>query len=213
MSARNRIDDKDLRRIINEKNPDEHPSPFDRMEYREPPGQARSRREIQTPDGRRIYAEDRIVTVNPYDASQEQRIIQITEQCEGCGLPVTAEMLALDLIKPCAGCGRKTCPRCRMNTNLHEYLKIEIRGQTLCDTCWHRLSKQFIITCPNCHQPAKDYYDLKLCGGCGTKICPACGVPSEYREIICIDCHQAILDRQEAQRRADELFREALGGL
>jgi len=88
----------DLKRMLNEKK--RMGDTLERMEYRTPPGKSTVRREVKTPDGETIYIEDRQITVNPYSAQQEHTIVQISQRCESCAMPITGEMLALDLIKP-----------------------------------------------------------------------------------------------------------------
>lgn len=204
------IDINELKRLLAEKKSGSD-DPFAKMEHKPAPGKSKTRREIRTPDGETVYVEDREVTVNPYSAQQEHTIIQISHRCESCQMPITGEMLSLDLIKPCVSCQKRTCPRCRVNTNLHEYLKPEIRGQALCQTCWDRYAHTLVVTCPNCKQPVKDYYDVKHCGHCGSNVCPACGVPLPGGALICSSCFAERDARLHADESANAIFGDALG--
>jgi hypothetical protein len=203
------IDADELKRMLNKNN--RKSDLLDRMEYRKPPGKATVRREVKTPDGEIIYIEDRQITVNPYSAQQEHIIVQISHKCECCGMPVTGEMLALDLIRPCTSCQKKTCPRCRINTNLHEFLKPEVRGQTVCNECWNRFAHELIVHCPNCKQPVKNHYDIKTCNNCEDKICPACGISLPSGGLICSRCFREREASLEAAEYADSIFGNALG--
>jgi len=205
------IDINELKRQLAEKKTDSHDDPFTKMEHEPAPGKARTRREIRTADGETIYVEEREITVNPYSAQQEHTIVQISHRCESCQLPITGEMFSLDLIKPCVSCQKKTCPRCRINTNLHEYLKPEIRGQALCQSCWDRHAHTLVVTCPNCKQPVKDYYDVKRCSHCDLKVCPACGVPLPGGALICGSCFTEREAHLEAREVANAIFSDALG--
>ena len=205
------IDIEDLKKMLNKKR--ETDDRLERMEYQKPPGKSTVRREVKTLDGETIYVEDRQITVNPYSAQQEHVIIQISHRCESCSMPITGEMLALDLIKPCTVCRKKTCPRCRINTNLHEYLKPEVRGQSICSECWNRFAHELILGCPNCKQPVKDNYDVKCCGECGLKVCPACGVSLPGGALICRTCFGEREARIQASEAADAIFEDVLGGM
>ena len=201
------MDIDDVKRMLSKRKDGD---PTERMEYRTPPGKSTIRREVKTRDGETIYVENREITVNPYTAQQEHVIIEISQRCESCGMPITGEMLALDLIRPCISCQKKTCPRCRVNTNVHEYLRPEVRGQPICEPCWNRFTQQLIVLCPNCRQPVKDYYDIKRCR-CNVKVCPACGVSVPGGGLLCRRCHAAREDGREAAEVADTIFREVLG--
>ena len=203
------VDIDDLKRMLDKKKRTD--DALDRMNYQKPPGKSTVRREVKTPDGETIYIEDRQITVNPYTAQQEHVIIQISHKCESCGMPITGEMLSLDLIRPCMCCHKKTCPRCRVNTNLHEYIKPEVRGQALCQTCWGRHIQTLVVTCPNCKQPVKEYYDVKQCGQCGYKVCPACGVSLPSGALVCGSCFAERQARLEAVESANAIFGDALG--
>ena len=204
------VDENELKRMLSERSRKD--DPFFRMEHKPKPGKSKVRREIQTPDGETIYVEEREITTNPYSAQQEHTIIQISHRCESCKMPITGEMLALDEIKPCINCHRQTCPRCRVNTNLHEYIRPEIRGQPLCQICWDRHVQSLIVTCPSCKQPVKDSYDIKQCAYCGRKVCPACGVSILGGALLCASCHADREDRREGYEAIDTIFREALEG-
>ena len=205
------IDVDELRKMLKER---KEVDIFSRMEYRKPPGKSRIRREIRTPEGELVYVEEREVIINPYTGQQEQKITIVSQKCEVCGMPITGEMLAMDQIKPCIICGRKTCPRCRVNTDVVEYLKPEVRGQPLCQECWNTLASQLIITCPTCGKPARNYSEIKKCAICGIDVCQSCGVPLSGGLMLCSRCamdYQERLRREETIRaRADQLFHEAL---
>jgi hypothetical protein len=204
------VTEEELKQMLAERtNPED---PFSRMEYKPRPGKSKTLREIKTPDGETIYIEDREITLNPYSGQQEHRIIQITKRCESCGMPITAEMLALDEVKPCINpnCRKITCPRCRVNTNLHEYLRPEIRGQPLCQICYSTHFRNVIMMCPSCHQAAKDPYDVKLCVQCNRTTCPSCGVPIEGGGMLCGSCYEVRERQRHASEAVDTIFRDLL---
>lgn len=149
------IDIDELRRLLEGKR--RKPDVFDRMQYRGKPAKTRIVREVRTPDGEPIYTEIREVTVNPYTTEQEHKVVYVTRRCPVCGLPITGEMLATDQIKLCILCGRPTCPRCRANTDIDEWIRPEIRGQPICLECWTKfvvLSLEGLEPWPLPPQPA-----------------------------------------------------------
>lgn len=202
--------EEELKQMLAEKS--NRGDPFSRLEYKPKPGKSKTLREIRTPDGETIYVERREVSLNPYNAEQEHSIIQITKRCESCSMPITGEMLAMDEIKPCVNprCRKITCPRCRVNTNLHEYLRPEIRGQSLCQTCYSTHFRNVIMSCPSCHQTIKDSYDAKTCAHCERIACPSCGVPIEGGGMLCGHCHEEHEQMERAAHEADAIFQEAL---
>jgi hypothetical protein len=115
--------------------------------------------------GETAYEIEKRVSANPYSAEQKEEITHVTPRCESCGEPITTDMFARGDVKPCLVCGKKTCPRCRANTDLHEYLKPQARGQPVCLECWNSpfIAKELFITCPSCDQPVRNYTDIKTC--------------------------------------------------
>lgn len=147
-------------------------------------------KQITDEKGNVLYEERDETSINPWTAQPERKVVYTTRKCEGCSLPLTAEMLSTDQVKPCILCGKVTCPRCRVNTEVTEYLKPEVRGQPLCGNCFHTFTRSLIIVCPSCDQPAKSYYDIKTCAGwCSSKVCPSCGIQVELGGLVCRRCH------------------------
>jgi hypothetical protein len=182
----------ELRRMLKKKGePGSLPesSVFDRLEAKEKPPKAVKRRIMKSPSGEILYEEVDETTVDPYTLQPEHTVTYATAKCEQCGLPITGEMLTQDQVKPCILCGKFTCPRCRVNTDVAEYLKPEVRHQPLCGNCFHAFTKSIILTCPNCDQPVKSYYDIKTCAGwCDRKVCPSCGAQGEAGQLLCRRC-------------------------
>jgi len=85
-------------------------------------------KQITDEKGNVLYEERDETAINPWTAQPERKVVYATRKCEGCGLPLTAEILSTDQVKPCILCGKVTCPRCRVNTEVTEYLKPEVRG-------------------------------------------------------------------------------------
>lgn len=162
------------------------------MPYKKKLGVSKVRTIVKTRSGETVYSEEKEVKVDPYTAQNEETITYVSEVCESCGQAITGEMLAQDLIRPCSVCGRKTCQRCRINTSATEYLKPQVRGQTVCQDCWSSpaIAKELQIRCPSCDSPVKDHYDMKTCAGwCEQKICPSCGILTRQGGLVCRRCH------------------------
>ena len=183
------VDDDNLRKLLKERK--RRKGYADRMPYRKKVGVSKIRTIVKTPSGETVYSEEKEVKINPYTAENEETTTYVSDKC-GCGRPVTGEMLALDLIKPCFVCRRITCQSCRANTNQTEYLKPQVRGQPVCTSCWTSpaILREMMIRCPSCDQPVKDYYDIKTCGGwCRDKICPSCGIQTHTGGLVCNACY------------------------
>jgi len=181
---------------------------FERMDYRPPPQHAEIEESIKGEDGEEIYSAKRHVTVDPYTLEQKQKITYTTKKCS-CGEPITGQMLATELIQKCTVCGQATCPSCRANTEI-EYLKPEVRGQTVCKNCFNQLASQLLLTCPTCSQPIKENKDVKVCAYCPRKICESCGIRLPIGAYVCSSCFGKHFHKSEADRLSDELFRECL---
>jgi predicted amidophosphoribosyltransferase len=97
-----------------------------------------------------------------------------------------------------------------VNTNLHEYLRPEIRGQPLCQTCYQLHFHNLIVTCPSCQQAVKDTYDVKRCTHCYRSTCPSCGVPIPKGGMLCGPCYEERENEGRASEAADALFQDAL---
>lgn len=164
---------------------------FDRLEAKDPPPKAVTRKTMQNLAGKVLYEEVYETTVNPYTLQPERKVTITTDKCEQCGLPITGEMLTMDQVKPCIVCRKLTCPRCRINTDVSEYLKPEVRHQSLCANCFHTFTRSIIITCPKCDQPVKNYDDIKTCAGwCNQKVCPSCGTHGMADQLFCRRCFE-----------------------
>ena len=204
------IDSDDLDRMLGKRKATNPDDPFNKAEYKPPPPRARNYREIRTPEGETIYTEISEQTVNRYSAQQESRIIQISHRCESCRMPITGEMLSLDVIRPCVLCHKRTCQRCRANTSLNE-LKPQYRDQSICQTCCDTHFHRLVASCPNCMQPVKDAYDVKTCVDCGEAVCPACAVPLPGGALICGPCFRKREWYRQAAEKTNELFRDMFG--
>ncbi len=183
------VDDDELRKLLRERKGRRNYA--NRMPYKGKLGISKVRTIVKTRSGETVYAEEKEVNVDPYTAQNEETTTYVSDGCESCGQAITGEMLALDLIKPCFVCGRKTCQRCRANTSVSEYLKPQARGQAVCQDCWNSpaIAKELQIRCPSCESPAKDHYDIKTCAGwCEQKICPSCGVLTPQGGLVCRRC-------------------------
>jgi len=162
------------------------------MPYKKKLGVSKVRTIVKTPSGETVYTEEKEVKIDPYTAQSEAITTYVSDACESCGQAITGEMLALDLIRPCFVCGKKTCQRCRANTNLTEYLKPQVRGQPVCSSCWTSpaILRELIIRCPSCDQQVKDSNDIRTCGGwCREKICPSCGIQTAAGGLVCNACY------------------------
>lgn len=154
-------------------------------------GTSRYKRSVMTPDGETVYTEEKQVTVDPFAPHQEEIVTEVSPRCESCGQLLTREMFSFD-VKPCFVCKKKTCSRCRPNTNVTEFLKPEVRGQPICFDCWNSafIMKQLQITCPSCGHPVRNYDDIKTCmGWCREKRCQSCGIPTDQGGLVCGKCH------------------------
>jgi predicted amidophosphoribosyltransferase len=73
-----------------------------------------------------------------------------------------------------------------------------------------------MMRCPNCKQRVRDYYDIKVCGVCGKRICPQCsvslqsGIPYCYR---CAGTEKTKFERfvKESNKKTNALFRFLYG--
>lgn len=204
------VDSEELKKLLKEKasqNEGLKNNVFDRMEVKDKHGKCVVRRIIKDKSGRMVYEEERELTVNPYTLQEETNVTYVTEKCECCNLPITGEMLASDQVKPCSLCGRMTCPRCRVNTDVDEYLKPEVRKQPLCQNCWNIFAKTLIIHCASCGQPVRNYEELKVCGMCARKVCASCSV--NFRGILlCNKCYLGYVEEMGVQAKADEIMGE-----
>jgi len=177
---------------------------FERMDYRSQPKHATIIEKIKTPDGKNIYKQESRVTVNPYTLEQKHETTKVTGKCS-CGFPITGEMMVSDLIQPCTICGESTCQRCRAITD-REYIKPEVREQSVCKKCWNNLADKMLIRCPSCGLPLKDCCDIEICVYCGKKICKSCGIPQQAAAMECSHCFLRNHHRSEAEIRADEMI-------
>lgn len=183
------VDEDELKRLLKERRRGSS-GPLDGMDLKSSVGDSVIKEVVKTRDGKTAYEIEKRVSANPYSAEQREEITHVTPPCESCGEPITSVMFAQGDVKPCLTCGKKTCPRCRANTDLHE-LKPQVRGQPVCLKCWNSsfVARELFITCPTCKQPVKDGYDVKTClGWCGRKICPSCGVHAESEGLVCGEC-------------------------
>ncbi len=184
---------------------------FERMDHRPPPKHAEIEETMRSIDGEEIYSQKRRVTVDPYTLEQKHKITYTTKKC-GCGEPITGQMLATELIQKCVMCGESTCPSCRANTEV-DYLKPEVRGQTVCKNCFNQVAGQLLLTCPSCRQPIGETRDIKRCAYCPSKICESCGVKLPIGAYVCSNCFVKHFHRSEAERYSEELFKGILKDL
>ena len=143
-------------------------------------------------DDKEYLREERIVRVSPYSTEQTEIAITTSRRCETCNEPISKEDLLSGRVKPCFVCKRGTCPKCRANTDLNEYLRPEVRGQTVCMNCWNSktILEQLMIHCPSCGQRVRNYTDIRKCAGwCGEKLCPSCGIQTGSDSLVCSNCH------------------------
>jgi hypothetical protein len=183
------VDEDELKRLLKERRRGGN-RPLHGMDLKTSIGDSVFKEVVKTPDGKTAYEIEKRVTANPYSAEQREEITHVTPPCESCGEPIAPDMFARGDVKPCLVCGKKTCKRCRANTDLHE-LKPQVRGQPVCLKCWNSsfVARELFIRCPSCDQPVKDYYDIKTCTGwCNKKICPSCGVQVEVGGLVCHRC-------------------------
>ncbi len=179
---------------------------FEKMEFRRPLGDSQIIEKFSTPEGEEIYTVKRKVTVDRYTLRQKHEVTYITGKCS-CEFPITGEMWVSDLIQPCTICGRRTCPKCRANTD-REYIKPSVRGQSVCKKCWNTMAEKMIITCPGCLQPLKECDEIKICVLCGKSICNSCGIRLDTKSnaLSCDHCYRRNYYRSEAEVKADEIM-------
>jgi hypothetical protein len=130
----------------------------------------------------------------------EIKILKEALKCR-CGQPFDEHMLMSDQVKICTVCDDVTCVRCWANTDQREYLRAEIRGQTICKSCYNALGERLFIKCPSCGQTLRDYYDMKICAGwCRRMICPSCGIPGQVGQLVCRKDHPKYVSLMEVLR-------------
>ncbi len=147
----------------------------------------------KTDDGTEYFREERVVNVNPLSPEQTEISTFTSQRCETCNQPIAKEMLLGGLIRPCFVCKRDTCPKCRANTDMHEFLRPEVRGQPVCVDCWNSraILEQLMIHCPSCKQRVRNYTDIKQCAAswCEEKVCLSCGIPTGADSLVCNKCN------------------------
>jgi hypothetical protein len=184
------LDEDDLRRILRERQRKglNHSEPNDDHEI----SPSKFVTIYKADDGTEYLREERVVRVDPYSPQQTEIATITSRRCETCNEPISKELFLSGLVRPCFVCKRGTCPKCRANTDLHEFLRPEVRGQPVCMNCWNSktILEQLMIHCPSCRQRVRNYSDIKQCAGwCEEKLCPSCGIQVESGGLVCNRCH------------------------
>lgn len=157
----------------------------------------------RSPDGAEIFREEKVVDIDPRTAQQAEFITRTSRPCDRCNGPITKEMLDTCSYGTCFVCDFLVCANCMANTNLNEYLRPEVRGQTVCKKCWttREILERLMIHCPSCNQRVRNYSEIKQCAGwCKKALCPSCGIPTETG-LACNLCNLKIaIFNQEVHR-------------
>jgi hypothetical protein len=166
-----------------------------------PANSAKVTKETRDLDGNVLYKEQAETAIDAATMQPEIKILKETLKCS-CGQPFDEHMLMSDQVRVCGICSAVTCVRCWANTNVTEYFKPQVRGQTICLSCWNNptIMSQLMIKCPTCDHPVRNYGEIKDCFGWHErphKICPSCGIPGQIGELVCRKCHPKYVSLME----------------
>jgi hypothetical protein len=183
------LDEDDLRRLLRERKTEEsHSQRNDNADF----SPSRFVTIYKDDEDKEYLREERIVTVNPYSTEQTEIAVTTSRRCDTCNEPISKEMFLSGSVRPCFVCKRGTCPKCRANTDLNEFLRPEVRGQPICLNCWNSktILEQLMIHCPSCGQRVRNYLDIRKCAGwCQEKLCSSCGIQTGSDSLVCNTCH------------------------